>query len=77
MKFKIVSTSSSPLSIEYYNLLINNNFSIGRRIDGEAFIELNDVDEMARLIQVLDEDIIIHDDDIPTIEIYDTWREVF
>lgn len=75
MKFKIVSTSSSPLSIEYYNLLINNNFSIGRRIDCESFIELNDVDEMARLIQVLDKDIIIHDDDIPTIEIYDTWRE--
>lgn len=75
MKFKIVSTSSSPLSIEYYNLLINNNFSIGRRIDGEVIIELNDVDEMVRLMQVLDEDIIIHDDDPLTIEIYDTWRE--
>ena len=74
MKFKIVSTSSNPLALEYYVTLRGNGLNIERE-NGEVFIIINRVDEFMRIIKVLEEDIIIHDDDIPTIEIYDTWRE--
>lgn len=75
MKFKIVSTSSNPLDLEYYVTLRGNGLNIERE-NGEVFVIINRVDEFMRIIKVLEEDIIIHDDDIPTIEIYDTWREM-
>lgn len=74
MKFKIVSTSSDPLDLDYYVILRGNGLNIERE-NGEVFVIINRADEFMRIIKVLEEDIIIHDDDIPTIEIYDTWRE--
>ena len=53
--------------------------SFGGRVeyipDEKCFIEIATLEELMKLIKMCDNDIILLNDDVPTIEIYDSFRE--
>ena len=74
MKFRINCTDNYNLPSSRYPVL-NDNF-IMLTEDGIDYIFINDLEELLSIENVINENIIVsNDSSIPSIEIYDDYRE--
>ena len=79
MKCRIHSTSSYGI-VDYVRRLREAGYIIEDpdRFADEYIIEINEPEELFRMIKVLDHDLVLKGEDLhdgPMIEIYDDWRE--